>query len=74
MTPQCKEYNTLGQDCVGAACSVDMFLFNNAYIDVATISQVRFIAQICVMLMQNCLYFEITNKLKSYLDFDMSER
>ena len=41
LTPQCKEYNVLGQDCVGVGCSVDMFLFNNAYIDVSTISQVR---------------------------------
>ena len=40
LTPQCKDYNTLGQDCVGVGCSVDLFLFNNAYIDVATISQV----------------------------------
>lgn len=40
LTPQCKDYNALGQDCVGVGCSVDMFLFNNAYIDVATISQV----------------------------------
>ena len=40
LMPQCKDYNTLGQDCVGVGCSVDMFLFNNAYIDVSTISQV----------------------------------
>jgi len=40
LTPQCKDYNALGQDCVGVGCTVDMFLFNNAYIDVATISQV----------------------------------
>ncbi len=38
--PQTKFYNELGQECVGAGCSVDLFLFNNAYIDVATVSQV----------------------------------
>ena len=38
--PQTKEYNVFGQDCVSVGCSVDLFLFNNAYIDVATLSQV----------------------------------
>lgn len=40
LTPQCPSYNTLGQDCVQAGCSVDLFLFNNSYIDIATIGQV----------------------------------
>ena len=40
LTPQNKMYNEFGQDCVSAGCSVDLFLFNNAYIDVATLSQV----------------------------------
>ncbi len=40
LTPQSKDYNNFGQDCVAAGCSVDLFLFNNAYIDVATLSQV----------------------------------
>jgi len=40
LTPQTKFYNDLGQECVGVGCSVDLFLFNNAYIDVATLSQV----------------------------------
>jgi protein transport protein SEC24 len=53
LTPQCKDYNTLGQDCVGVGCTVDMFLFNNAYIDVATISQVSFLTR-------NSRYFDIT--------------
>ena len=39
--PQTKFYNELGQECVSVGCSVDLFLFNNAYIDVATLSQVR---------------------------------
>ena len=38
--PQSKFYTDLGQECVGVGCSVDLFLFNNAYIDVATLSQV----------------------------------
>ena len=41
LTPQNKMYNNFGQDCVQAGCSVDLFLFNNAYIDVATLSQVN---------------------------------
>merc|ERR1719435_551679 len=40
LTPQTKLYNDLGQECVGVGCSVDLFLFNNAYIDIATLSQV----------------------------------
>lgn len=40
LTPQTQAYNQLGQDCVAAGCSVDLFIFNNAYIDVATIGQV----------------------------------
>ncbi len=40
LVPQTKFYNELGQECVSVGCSVDMFLFNNAYIDVATLSQV----------------------------------
>jgi len=40
LAPQSKFYNDLGQECVSIGCSVDLFLFNNAYIDVATLSQV----------------------------------
>jgi len=40
LTPQTTYYNNLGQDCVGAGVSVDLYLFNNSYIDVATIGQV----------------------------------
>lgn len=40
LMPQTKFYNELGQQCVSVGCSVDLFLFNNAYIDVATVSQV----------------------------------
>ncbi|GLV32062.1 Secretory 24CD [Carabus blaptoides fortunei] len=40
LTPQIQAYNQLGQDCVGAGCSVDLFICNNSYVDVATIGQV----------------------------------
>lgn len=40
LTPQTTAYNQLGQECVQQGCSVDLFLFNNAYIDIATIGQV----------------------------------
>merc|ERR1719210_1189250 len=40
LTPQTKSYNEFGQECVSVGCTVDMFLFNNAYVDVATLSQV----------------------------------
>jgi len=40
LLPQSKFYNDLGQECVAVGCSVDLFLFNNAYIDIATLSQV----------------------------------
>jgi len=40
LMPQTKCYNELGQECVSVGCSVDLFLFTNAYVDVATLSQV----------------------------------
>lgn len=40
LSPQTTFYNNLGQECVKAGCSVDLFLFNNAYIDIATLGQV----------------------------------
>lgn len=40
LTPQSQAYYQLGEECVQHGCSVDMFLFNNAYIDIATIGQV----------------------------------
>ncbi|XP_058447296.1 protein transport protein Sec24C [Malaya genurostris] len=40
LTPQSTVYNMLGQECVGAGVSVDLFVFNNSYIDLATIGQV----------------------------------
>ncbi|KAL1139350.1 hypothetical protein AAG570_006334 [Ranatra chinensis] len=40
LAPQNTVYNMLGQDCVAVGCSVDLFVFNNSYIDLATIGQV----------------------------------
>ncbi|XP_069690232.1 protein transport protein Sec24C isoform X2 [Periplaneta americana] len=40
LAPQVNVYNNLGQECVGVGCSVDLFVFNNSYIDLATIGQV----------------------------------
>ncbi|XP_050101018.1 protein transport protein Sec24C isoform X1 [Anopheles aquasalis] len=40
LTPQSTVYNMLAQECVGAGVSIDLFVFNNAYIDLATIGQV----------------------------------
>lgn len=40
LVPQTEFYNNLGQECVAAGCSVDMFILNNAYVDVATIGQI----------------------------------
>lgn len=40
LTPQIPFYTKLGQDCVSEGCSVDLFLFPNSYIDVATVSEV----------------------------------
>ncbi|KAG8040338.1 hypothetical protein G9C98_000909 [Cotesia typhae] len=40
LSPQNTVYNMLGQDCVGSGCSVDLFVFNNSYVDLATIGQV----------------------------------
>ncbi|XP_063217274.1 protein transport protein Sec24C [Bacillus rossius redtenbacheri] len=40
LAPQVNTYNHLGQECVGTGCSVDLFVFNNSYVDLATIGQV----------------------------------
>lgn len=40
IAPQNSIYNNLGQECVGASCSVDLFVFNNSYVDIATIGQI----------------------------------
>ena len=40
LTPQNSFYTKLGQECVSAGCSVDIFLFPNSYVDLATIGEV----------------------------------
>ncbi|BFZ03064.1 hypothetical protein BsWGS_06104 [Bradybaena similaris] len=40
LAPQTPFYSKLGTDCVAAGCSVDLFLFPNQYIDLATISDI----------------------------------
>ncbi|XP_014484007.1 PREDICTED: protein transport protein Sec24C isoform X2 [Dinoponera quadriceps] len=40
LVPQNNIYNNLGQECVGGGCSVDLFIFNNSYVDLATIGQI----------------------------------
>ncbi|KAL4239532.1 Protein transport protein Sec24C [Mactra antiquata] len=40
LSPQSKFYSQLGQECVSAGCSVDVFLFPDTYCDVATISDI----------------------------------
>lgn len=38
--PQINTYRELGEECVQVGCSVDLFITNNSYIDLATIGQV----------------------------------
>eukprot|EP00058_Branchiostoma_floridae_P016439 XP_002601927.1 hypothetical protein BRAFLDRAFT_59653 [Branchiostoma floridae] len=38
--PQTSFYQTLGKECVAQGCCVDIFLFPNQYVDVATVSEV----------------------------------
>nr|XP_057917802.1 protein transport protein Sec24C isoform X2 [Doryrhamphus excisus] len=38
--PQVTSYNTLAKECVAQGCCVDLFLFPNQYVDVATLSVV----------------------------------
>lgn len=40
LSPQGTFYNNLGQDLVAAGCSVDLYIFNDGYVDLATIGQV----------------------------------
>lgn len=40
LSPQTQHYNNLGQELVVSGCSVDLYLFNESYVDLATIGQV----------------------------------
>lgn len=59
LTPQSTYYNNLGQECVAAGVSVDLYLFNNSYIDVATIGQV---ARITGGSVNKYTYFQVENE------------
>ncbi|XP_071503728.1 protein transport protein Sec24C-like [Diadema antillarum] len=58
LSPQISFYTKLSQECVVQGCSVDMFLFPNSYVDVATIGQV------CTLTGGQCYkysYFQASN-------------
>ncbi|KAK6645175.1 hypothetical protein RUM43_001451 [Polyplax serrata] len=40
LAPQNNSYSSLGEECVKVGCSVDLFIFNNSYVDIATIGEV----------------------------------
>lgn len=40
LSPQTNYYNNLGQELVGVGCGVDLFVFNDSYVDLSTIGQV----------------------------------
>ena len=40
LSPQTNYYNNLGQDLVNVGCGVDMYVFNEQYVDLSTIGQV----------------------------------
>jgi len=40
LSPQSSFYNHMGQDLVATGCGVELFVFNDSYIDLATIGQV----------------------------------
>lgn len=55
----------LGQECVGSGVSVDLFIFNNSYIDLATIGQV---ARLTGGEVYKYTYFQVnTSNLSSFL-------
>lgn len=58
LTPQTTYYNNLAQECVGVGVSVDLYLFNNSYIDVATIGQ---IARVTGGSVNKYTYFQVSS-------------
>lgn len=65
LTPQCVSYNTLGQDCVQNGVSVDLFLFNNSYIDIATLGQV---SRLSGGEVYKYTYFQVSFSLLTFLN------
>lgn len=57
LTPQSTFYNQLGQDCSGIGCRVDLFVANNAFVDLATIGQV---ARLSGGQIYKYTYFQVT--------------
>ncbi|GMS95354.1 hypothetical protein PENTCL1PPCAC_17529 [Pristionchus entomophagus] len=68
MTPQCEFYTKLGESCVKSGVCVDLFLFPNSYMDIATIAQLSAVTGGSVYKYQ---YFEAT-KDASRLLYDLS--
>lgn len=77
--PQINLYRELGEECVQVGCSVDLFITNNSYIDLATIGQVSKISggeifkytyfQVSYYLMFCCiLYFNFNFYIKAEID------
>jgi len=70
LTPQNNVYNNLGQECVAAGCSVDLFIFNNSYIDIATISQV---ARLTGGEVYKYTYFQVCDIMENLGDYCIFE-
>lgn len=51
-------YSKLGEECVKAGCAVDLFLFPNAFVDVASLSPVCALTGGSIYKYQ---YFEVNN-------------
>ena len=66
LTPQNHFYEKLAKDCVENGVAVDLFLFPNAYIDVATIGSV---ATLTGGQIYRYSYFKVRNVDVNYFDF-----
>lgn len=54
--PSSNFYEKLAKDCVGASLSVDLFLFPNQYIDVASLGQISQLTGGQLYKWVSCLY------------------
>ena len=68
LTPQNHFYEKLAKDCVENGVAVDLFLFPNAYIDVATIGSV---ATLTGGQIYRYSYFKVRNVDVNYFDFSI---
>ena len=71
LAPQTTYYNQLGQDCAGIGCRVDLFVANNAYIDLATIGQC---ARLTGGQVYKYTYFQVNLVLSSCLFCNVFDR